>query len=813
MSTGADDMPSSAPHHAGWHGPDLFRFDIFRGILMKNGHFMLRASIAAALAAASAGSFATTAGANALAGISTTEAPRVTHTIDNTRLSTLRNSHPVQLSAAVAGNNVDASTPMSHLQLMLRPSVVRAAQLQSLISQQHDPASPRFHQWLTPAQYGQAFGLVDSDVEAVTAWLTSQGFKVNGVYPNKTQVDFSGTVDQVNLAFHTQEKLYTFHGEPRMANATDISVPAALQSVIAGVVGLNNLQPKPRQTMPSAATWNAATHRFNPNDATASSSHPATIGTGGLYGLRGLVPDDLAKMYGLSRIRSNGVTGKGITIALIELGSELPNDWSNFVSQFNLAQYGGTFRQFNPQLGDLGNCYDVDTINHFQLENISAVEDSEWATAMAPGANIEVADCSSVKSDYSPASTNIYQGLFIAATNLVNGDERPDIMSFSYSYGEDQTDSASKTGMDVMAAQADAEGISIFAATGNASSPEFYYAAITGAGPTAGSLATSPNVTAVGGTDLADEFDGTTSQYFNSTPDADYATALGYVPEIPWNDSCGNGVAAKANGFSDAVSFCKFRLGLDPAGKYITSEGSNGGASAFDAKPAWQRLVHNAARDQSRDIPDVALYGGSYGKDTGLVICLQSYPCTPGFTGSTVLDTDNSMAAPMFAGIQALIDQGVAMRGLPADQGNAAPTLYALAQQEYGGPTGTAPPSLAACNADNGNNGTANCVFHNVTRGSNSTQCYHYDGETNPVTGQPQATPNCYFYATANIGGFNTQVGLTSLDPTQPYSPQTKAYSAQPGWSFASGLGSVNATNLLIAWRAFVNAPPAAPAP
>ncbi|WP_158883704.1 protease pro-enzyme activation domain-containing protein [Rhodanobacter sp. L36] len=777
---------------------------------MKNGHFMLRASIAAALAATSAGSFAASTGANALAGINTAEAPRVSQTINNNAIATLPHSRPVQITAAVAGNNVDASTPMSHLQLMLRPSAVRTAQLQTLISQQHDPASARFHQWLTPAQYGQAFGLVDSDVEAVTAWLTSQGFKVNGVYPNKTQIDFSGTAGQVNLAFHTQEKLYTVHGETGIANATDISVPAALQPVIAGVIGLHNLQPKPQQTTPVETTWNAATHRFVPKDGTASTSHPQTVGSTGLYGLRGLVPDDVVKMYGLSTIRTNGVTGKGITIALIELGSPASGDWSNFVSQFNLTQYGGTYKEFQPQVGTMNNCTDQDSL--FPTDSISAAEDSEWATAMAPGANIWVANCSALNSNFMPASTNIYQGFFIASTNLVNSDARPDIMSFSISYGEDETDSASKMGMDVMAAQADAEGISIFAGTGNGSSPEFYFQPITGAGLTSGSIATSPNVTAVGGTDLADELDGTTSKYFSSTPGANYGTALSYVPEIPWNDSCGNGVAAKAYGFSDVVSFCKFRLSLDPAGKYITSEGTNGGASVFDAKPAWQRLVHNTAQDQSRDIPDVALYGGSYGRDTGTVICTQSYPCAPGFNGSVAVNADTSLAAPMFAGIQALIDQGIAMRGLPADQGNAAPTLYALAQQEYGSASGTAPASLAACSADNGTNGTASCVFHNVTRGSNSTQCYHYDGEIDYVTGAPLATPNCYFYATTVINGFNTQEGLTSLDPTKPYSPQTKAYSAQAGWSFASGLGSVNATNLLIAWRGFVNAPPASKA-
>ena len=50
----------------------------------------------------------------------------------------------------------------------------------------------------------------------------------------------------------------------------------------------------------------------------------------------------------------------------------------------------------------------------------------------------------------------------------------------------------------------------------------------------------------------------------------------------------------------------------------------------------------------------------------------------------------------------------------------------------------------------------------------------------------------------------------TDASPTS-YSTANKAYNAGPGWSFAAGLGSVNATNLLIAWRAFAHAPAAAP--
>jgi subtilase family serine protease len=180
-----------------------------------------------------------------------------------------------------------------------------------------------------------------------------------------------------------------------------------------------------------------------------------------------------------------------------------------------------------------------------------------------------------------------------------------------------------------------------------------------------------------------------------------------------------------------------------------------------------------------------------------VIICTAAYPCTSGFTGPVFLEGGTSLSSPMFAGVQALIDQGLAMRGLPADQGNAAPTLYALAQQEYGGATGAAPASLANCNADNGS-ATANCVFHNVTRGSISTECYQ---ELPDI-----ATPDCYFFGTLAQGAL--QIGLTSTD-ANAYSPAVKAYSAQPGWSFAAGLGSVNAQNLLKAWRSFVHAPAA----
>jgi subtilase family serine protease len=274
------------------------------------------------------------------------------------------------------------------------------------------------------------------------------------------------------------------------------------------------------------------------------------------------------------------------------------------------------------------------------------------------------------------------------------------------------------------------------------------------------------------------------------------------VPEITWNTSCGNTVAAQDLVGLTALKFCKNGLIYDPNGDYATSESGSGGPSSVDMKPAWQRQVHGAAKDQSRDLPDVSLFGGSYGGYSWVILCTGAYPCTSGFTSPVELVAGTSLSSPMFAGIQALIDQGLSKLGLSANQGNAAPTLYALARKEYGDATGAAPSTLAQCNADNGTKGTGKCVFHNITGGGNSTQCIQ-------VQAFAQVTPDCYFYGTIqNFEGFYgpTLIGLTSTSTTK-YNSNTAAFAARPGWSFANGLGSVNTNNLFSAWKAFVNAP------
>jgi len=767
---------------------------------MKQLSFALSASIAAALVGTPSLLLAQpTAATNALAGINTSESARITKVVSNSNLATLAKTHLAFVPKAASGTPMADTDNLRHLQLVLKPSVTRQAAMEAFIAAQHNPKSASFHQWLTPAQFGDAFGVVDSDIAAITAWLTAQGFTVNSVYPNKTQIDFSGTVGQVNHAFHTQEGIYAVGGAKHRANASDISVPSALKDVVAGVMGLNDFHPNALHKKSQVAQWDASKKGFvlqNASAKTAANSKGDAISYGG--GVRGLAPNDLATMYDVKPLRANGVTGTGVTIAVVEDDVMNAADWTNFTQVFNLAQYGGTFSQINPQATNGSNCV---APFGFGEDDPETLLDAEWSTAIAPGANIEVAVCADADLSGNPVTDNFFGGVFVAASNLINGDSRPDIISASYGYGEYFTDAASKLAIDQMWAQADAEGISVFVSAGDSgSNPSFNGSVINNEyGNTAvdaNALATSPHVTAVGGTDTADILDGTTSQYFAPVPSVVGGSALSYVPEIPWNASCGNGVAAKALGFSGAPALCARDLAFDPDGMYFTSEAGSGGPSSVDAKPSWQSQVFNAAKDSSRDVPDVALFAGSYGGHTWVITCSFFRPCSTNFATQVELSGGTSLASPMFAGIQALMDQGLAARGVAKDQGNAAPTLYALAANEYGAATGSTPSSLATCSADNGATGTANCVFHNVTRGSISTQC-----ESLPL----DPIPNCFHYGW--VLGNGASVGLTTSDaaPTS-YGVSNKAYGAQPGWSFASGLGSVDARNLLIAWRAFAAA-------
>ena len=144
----------------------------------------------------------------------------ITQAVDERNLVTLRgNTRP----EAVPGNDrgpVADSLPMEHMLLQLRRPPEQEIVLKRFTDQVEDPASPNFHKWLTPEQFGQNFGVAQQDLDVITRWLQSHGFSVNLVYPSRMVIDFSGKAGQVREAFHTEIHNLNVKGERHIANSS-----------------------------------------------------------------------------------------------------------------------------------------------------------------------------------------------------------------------------------------------------------------------------------------------------------------------------------------------------------------------------------------------------------------------------------------------------------------------------------------------------------------------------------------------------------------------------------------------------------------
>ncbi len=171
-------------------------------------------------------------------------ASRITQRIDETNLVTLKgNRHPLAKPQFDQGAAAD-SMPVNRILVLLQRSPEQETALRQLLDQQKSSSSPNFHQWLTPAQFGQQFGPSDADIATVTSWLQSHGFTVNRVSAGRTVIEISGTAGQIRNAFHTELHKYVVNGESHWANNADPQIPAALTPVVAGFVSLNNFPKK-----------------------------------------------------------------------------------------------------------------------------------------------------------------------------------------------------------------------------------------------------------------------------------------------------------------------------------------------------------------------------------------------------------------------------------------------------------------------------------------------------------------------------------------------------------------------------------------
>ena len=696
----------------------------------------------------------------ALAQSNTAIAPQITQAVDPTVRHTLAHSVPARLRAAVDQGRASASLPMKDILLRLKPSAAQTKALTQFMADVQNPQSASYHKWVTPAEFGAKFGVADADVQTVSNWLTTNGFTISEVALSKGWIRFSGSSAQVERAFGTEIHGYTLAGAKQYSNATELSIPSALAPAVEGLVSLNSFTKAPQHTKPAQLSRSANGKMLRTDEKTTAAQIAAGVAAGtnsnllvhpnftsqGLPEETFLAPGDFAKIYNTTPLIAAGTDGTGVSIAIVGRSDISLSDVEAFRTIFNLPYNDPTFIHANDDPGVVGG------------DDEEAALDVEWSGAVAPKAKINYVI---------GGSTYSTDGVDISASYIVDNLVAP-IMSLSFGECEQAIPQPELDFYRDLWQQASAEGISVLISSGDAGSstcdvPSEYLATTHGLG--VNGIASTPYDTAVGGTEFAD---ADPNAYWNQTINADQSSVKGYVPEAVWNEACNPNIpVTSSNCFYSTTNEGTYAGGGGASNCSVHPDGDTSPSilsGLFDcasgyAKPSWQ-TGPGVPQDGARDVPDVAL--AAAGGHDGYLLCYNgSCQWSVNSDGSVSLQSASiiggtSAASPSMAGIMALVEQkNGTFQGLANYQ------LYKLAAQQTGSCDSSAQTDPTQSNS---------CVFHDVTSGSNALSCLF-------------GTTDC----TVAIDG-NTDFGYLT------------GFSAGAGYDPASGLGSVNAANLVAAW-------------
>jgi subtilase family serine protease len=570
---------------------------------------------------------------------------------------------------------VPAGTKLSGISIVFSRTASQEAKLQALLAAQQNLSSPLYHKWLTPEEFANQFGVADSDISKVESWLEQGGFAIDGVSRSKNRVTFSGTAGQVAAAFDTELHHYTVNGQVHYAPSKDVSVPAALSSVVLSVSNLSSFRPRPQL-------------RFRSNFTSSQS--------GNHY----LTPKDVDTIYDINQVYNDGYTGTGQSIAVVGQSEVYLSDVENFQNAAGIAVKDPTL-VLVPDSGSPA----VSSGDEAESDI-----DMEYSGGIGTGATIYLVFVGD-NSNYS-----VWDSINYAVDTLI-----APIISISYGDCETDLGSSDYATLNGVFEQAAAQGQSVIAAAGDAGSTACYGDTnLTTSQQEALAVnfpASSQYVTGMGGTEFpAADVAASNTTYWESANGSDViSSALSYIPEQVWNDDSS----------SDGLS------------------SGGGGVSTLTSRPSWQRGVPGIPSGSYRLVPDISLDASP--NNAGFLYCSSDSiatgitgSCSNGFRDSNdqylTVAGGTSFDAPIFAGMIAIINQKLNSTG----QGVVNSTLYTLAADAT----------------------TYASAFHDISSGGN------------------QCTAGSSYCSAAG----------------------ESEYPATTGYDEASGLGSLDFSNLLGAW-------------
>jgi len=707
---------------------------------------------------------------------------RITGPIVSSQLIKLSGGVPRRAQPQYDQGPVDPSFKLSYMTLLTVPPASQQKAIDRLLAQQQDPRSPLYHQWLTPEQYADRFGLSPNDVQKITGWLQSQGFSIREVARGRNFIVFSGTSAQVETAFQPKIHNFDIDGEKHFSNTTPPSIPAALSGVVSGIRGLSDFRPKPhfRRRKPGyTLTISGSTQFF-------------------------LAPGDVATIYDIGPLYTAGYDGTGQTLAVMGQTDVYLADLNDFRNGFGLSSISGcttnsndvitacsaasTYLQYVVVGSDPGA---PDTTGDLSESDL----DLEWSGAVARNAQLifvnapETAD-GVWDSWYYAVDHNVSKVITMSYGNCEFDEAYYGGASGEGSFASDEMElkKANSLGITFLNSSGDngAAGCDYNPpGTTSTSLPPFPYLAAE-YGLAVSYPASSPEVTGVGGTMIPLEY--YISQYWNPNNSSgttdNGGSALSYIPENGWNDDQELGDYCAVNFATDPFCAPEYAgqvtvkspqtyqedwwissSGGGPS-NCIAINGSDACTGGF-AQPTWQ-TVTIPGQTPVRFTPDVSLLASS--ELPGYIFCTAISEL--GYSGSAsscasginyALETyypiigGTSSSTPIFAGIVTLLNQYVVKNGFQSAPGlsNINPRLYQIATYNQS-------------------------AFHQVTTGDN------YAPASNVVYCQPNMPHDQPKALQCPAGGTMGYLAANADTAT--------------GYNLVTGLGSVNANNLATAF-------------
>ena len=335
------------------------------------------------------------------------------------------------------------------------------AGLQNFLQEVEDPTSPFYHQFLTPQEFTVRFGPSQQDWDAVVAFAKASGFEIINGTREERDLRLTGTVANIEKAFHVTLGNYQDLTEDRTFFAVDREPTVDLPFQLWHITGLDN-DSRPHPLYVKKSDY-AKAHGLDPDKVVSN----ATTGSGPSASFLG--SDMRAAYYG-----GTALTGTGQTIGLFEfLGTDL-SDLNTYYSNV------GQTKPYTPSLISTGG-YSTSCTESSGCDDTEQTLDMTQAMGMAPGSTmLYMYVCGNASS--------ISDTACISA--MVSTADAPLSKQISCSWGWTPADPST---LDPYFEQMASQGQNFFAASGDSSA----WSASNEAWP-----ADDANIVSVGGTDL-----------------------------------------------------------------------------------------------------------------------------------------------------------------------------------------------------------------------------------------------------------------------------------------------------------------------